>query len=147
MYILNGPKTNAYCAFCRTPRRIYNKKRSGFFEFATSAGIAIICSYVFYQSLEPQSVVFFILSLVTAEIFIQTRWRSSILCPVCGFDPVLYVKDPLKAAEKVKKHLGERKKRPESVLTRPLNLPVIDQDRAKEIERMSQSGRVLSRQI
>lgn len=138
---------NAYCAFCKTPRRIYPKKRSGMLEFVASAFIALVLSWYFFRSIEPQSVIFMVMSLVMSELFIQMRWRASILCSVCGFDPVLYVKSPLKAAEKVKKHLELREKNPERILARPINLPTISAGRAEEVEKSRKFGRVLSRQI
>ena len=45
-----------------------------------------------------------------SEIFIQLRWRLTVACPRCGFDPVLYVKDPEKAARRVRQFYDETMK-------------------------------------
>jgi len=73
----------------------------------------------------------------------------NIVCNHCGFDPVLYVRNPEKAAEKVNRKLQERKNNPASVLARPLHLPKITQKRREVIEKLRaiQSGKTVSRQV
>ncbi len=43
------------------------------------------------------------------EIFSNLRWRLAIVCKYCGFDPVVYLKNPEMAAEKVKNFMLDRK--------------------------------------
>ncbi len=56
----------------------------------------------FWQSFDGRVFLLFALNLTVAEAFVQIRWRLSLSCHHCGFDPVLYVQSPEKAAQKVK---------------------------------------------
>lgn len=69
--------------------------------------------------------VIFAFLLSMTEIVIQFRWRMSLICHSCGFDPVVYVKDPPAAARKVREKLEKRRTDPSMALARPLNLPVV----------------------
>jgi hypothetical protein len=84
-----------------------------------------------------------------SELFVSMRWRISMVCKNCGFDPILYIKEPEKAAEKVKLKLDERKLRPESILAQPLTLPTISKLRKEVIEKAKkqQKGSMISRQV
>lgn len=45
------------------------------------------------------------------------------VCRSCGFDPVIYVKNPNRAAELVRDYMDRRSHDPTALLRRPLNLP------------------------
>ncbi len=45
------------------------------------------------------------------------------VCRSCGFDPVIYVKNPNRAAELVRDYMDRRSQDPTALLRRPLNLP------------------------
>ncbi|MCB0347826.1 MAG: hypothetical protein KDD37_03280, partial [Bdellovibrionales bacterium] len=71
------------------------------------------------------------------EVFSNIRWRVSIVCQYCGFDPVLYIKSPEMAAEKVKNFMLDRKnsanfllstKQYERLPRRKIQKPLYDQD-------------------
>jgi hypothetical protein len=53
-----------------------------------------------------------------AELGVQMRWRMSIICPYCGFDPALYLRDAQLAVEKVKARLADRESDPRTLLSR-----------------------------
>ncbi len=59
--------------------------------------------------------VFLILAalLVGTEILLVVRWRIYIVCSKCGFDPVLYIKDPDLAAERVSEFMVKYDVEPE----------------------------------
>ncbi len=78
---------------------------------------------IVWQEINPKVVLFFIVYLVIAEIFVQVRWRFNVICQRCGFDPILYRRNPELAVVKVKTHLTEREKNPASLLMSPLDLP------------------------
>lgn len=59
---------------------------------------------VFWGSFEVKSVVVFMVFLGLAEFFTHFRWRMSVVCQHCGFDPVVYLKSPPAAVEKVTQH-------------------------------------------
>ena len=60
-------------------------------------------------------------------------------CRRCGFDPIVYLKDPMRAANKVKETLERRKADPSMLLAAPLSLPSISKERA-EILKKAESG-------
>jgi hypothetical protein len=98
-----------------------------------------VVMYSFWGAFDPRVLVVFAISLGITEIFIQIRWRLSVHCKQCGFDPVLYVKDPDKAAEKVTAHMLKRRQDPRYLLARPLNLPTISPAKAEALQNMLQN--------
>lgn len=139
-------KTNCYCAFCRTPRRMYLKKNIGFTNILYSFFAAVVLMYAFWQEFDPRFLVIFAVFLGITETFIQIRWRLSVFCKQCGFDPVLYVKDPGAAAAKVTAHLQRRREDPKYLLTRPLNLPTITPEKSEALRNKDKKGSLVSRQ-
>ncbi|MEZ4872320.1 MAG: hypothetical protein R2827_08755 [Bdellovibrionales bacterium] len=98
-----------YCAFCKHERRVYTKKHISFVNFLLSILASATLMFAIWQSFDARVVILFALSLIVAEIFITIRWRVTLPCPHCGFDPILYVRDPKKACEKVNNTIGLRR--------------------------------------
>ena len=103
-----------------------------------------------WQGFDPRVIMIFTVYLAITEIFIQFRWRVTIVCKECGFDPVLYLKDTDAAAQKVKIRLEQRKNDPESLLKPPLQIPKV----YKKAEKVSNAvkpkpptGALVSRKI
>lgn len=141
-------RIRAYCAFCKSQRRIYRKKRIGPWDAMAAAATALALMGLLFQDWDARAVLFFVAFLALAEIFIQLRWRMSVVCQHCGFDPVLYLKNPEAAAAKVKTRLEQRKDDPALWLADPLRIPV--RRIPKENEAASQEtkkGQRLSRQV
>lgn len=147
MLALFTKKNQCYCAFCRTPRRVYRKKSISLLNIFEALLASLAVMYMIWQKLDPRFVLFFVLFMVVGEMFVRIRWRTSMLCPHCGFDPVLYVKDPQEASRKVKVHLDRRKQDPKYMLARPLNLPALTPERAKMLDASQKKGSIVSRQI
>lgn len=114
-----------YCAFCRELRPVYAKKHVSGYDVVLSAATATLLAFAVHQDFDPRAVVYFVIALAFAELFVIFRWRLSIACPHCGFDPVLYKKAPEKAAARVKRFLDLRREDPLSALARGPRLPVI----------------------
>jgi hypothetical protein len=114
-----------YCAFCKSPRRVFRRKHTGPFQWLGCALAAAFLSYVFVQGIEPLAFGFFVGFLVAAEAFVQFRWRASVICSECGFDPVLYLQDRPEAVIRVKEHLKARAEDPMQLIKRPPGIPVI----------------------
>ncbi|MCB0364366.1 MAG: hypothetical protein H6624_00975 [Bdellovibrionaceae bacterium] len=97
------------CAFCRLERRIYRKKHIS----PTNILLAMITSLAVmigvWQAVDARVLVVFVFCLAISELFIQIRWRLTLACPFCGFDPVLYVKNPQEAASRVRVKLERAK--------------------------------------
>jgi hypothetical protein len=125
-----------YCAFCRSPRVVYKKKHVSLIDGFLALVSALLASFIFWQDVDPRCVVLFAVGLGMTEMFIILRWRLSIACPHCGFDPVLYKKSAEKAALRVKTHMGLRRSDPLSVFSPSLNLPVL----VKKTKRPPEAG-------
>ena len=102
--------------------------------------------YAFWGAFDPRVLVIMAVFLAMTETFIQIRWRLSVACKQCGFDPVLYVKEPEKAAQKVSLHLQNRREDPKYLLAKPLNLPTITPEKAEALQHKDKKGRLVSRQ-
>jgi hypothetical protein len=111
-------KRFCYCAFCRAPRQVYAKKHIGLFNFLAAAAAAVCLSYLIWQKADPRLLVFFVLISGFTETFIYLRWRSSIVCGSCGFDPVIYKSSPEKAKAAVQKFYLEKIADPRFLLSR-----------------------------
>ncbi len=104
--------------------------------------------YVLWEGLDPRAGIFFVLFLICSEIFVQARWRLSVICQSCGFDPILYKKNQNQAAQNVKIFLAEKKKNPENLLRKPLNLPVLKVNTNSEKPKyVRPKSSLLSRQV
>jgi len=120
-----GHRKECLCAFCKTPRVVHTKKGIGFLNIVASALGSLIFMAALFQGFDPRVLFIFVVFLAVSEIFVRLRWRLNIVCPECGFDPALYIKEPDRAAKKVKAHLEKRAEDPKSLLKSPLNLPVV----------------------
>lgn len=79
-----------------------------------------------WQDFNAKMFILFAIYLGGVEVFVQIRWRMSVNCPYCGFDPVLYRKDRKALVKKVKLKLELAKRRPGLMLSKHnpfLNLP------------------------
>ena len=119
-----------FCAFCRSERVVYRKRHVSAFDVALSALVSLLVSFIVWQDFDPRLVIFFVGAIITAEIFIVVRWRFSIACQHCGFDPVLYKKRPELAAERVRAYYGERMEDPMSIFSPPPKLPMLIRKKA-----------------
>ena len=70
---------------------------------------SVLLCFIFWQKLDPRLLFFWAILGGITEIFIMIHWRISVVCNFCGFDPVLYLKSPELAAEKVKTFMNDRK--------------------------------------
>lgn len=104
------------CAFCKNERRVYRKKHISALTIVSVVFLSSLFSFVFYQAVHPLMFVVALAGLSLAEVSIQLRWRMHVRCPHCGFDPVLYLRDPSRAAVKVKDFVAEKRKDPTSLL-------------------------------
>ncbi len=67
---------------------------------------------------DPRALVLFGLFIGAGEVFTYLRWRMSMSCKYCGFDPVLYKSSPARAREKVKAFYESRIGTPEFLLSK-----------------------------
>lgn len=143
----NKNKKNAYCAFCKSPRKVYTKKHINFFDIISSAVLAAAIMYLLWHGFDAKVVMIFAFIVGVSDLFIQLRWRASISCPYCGFDPVLYIRNSDMAVQKVKAFLEKKKVDPKYLLSRPLDLPTIEPEKARALQNKGQKGQLVSRQL
>lgn len=65
----------------------------------------------------------FLICLLLGELLLHFRWRLALICRQCGFDPLVYKKNPELAAVKVKTFLEKRKTDPRFLLAPAIQLP------------------------
>lgn len=80
----------------------------------------VLVTYTIFHDLDVRGLLFIGLFLLIGEMFCQLRWRASMICRNCGFDPVLYVKSPKAAGHKVKEFLEMRKDSIDHLLRPPV---------------------------
>lgn len=118
MRLFPRSKKSCYCAFCKTPRQVYSKKHANFFNILGCLILAACLSLVIWGALDPRLSVFFVLLMMASELFVYLRWRYSVVCHRCGFDPVIYKTSPEKARDLVKKFYAEKIADPRFLLSR-----------------------------
>ena len=117
-------RKSCYCAFCKTPRKVYTDKHLSYVEVLALVILSIIFTFAFYQNLDSRGLYFVVALLLIGESFSQFKWRASMICSNCGFDPVVYVRSPEQAGLKIKAFLEKRNDSPEHLLRSPVILPL-----------------------
>lgn len=114
-----------FCSFCRSRHRVYKKQHVSFINVLLSSLLSGILGVAwFWPEINFKFIVLIPFFLLVAELFIHLRWRCSLICPECGFDPILYKKSPEAASLKVQAKLEKRAQDPNSYLKPPLKIPV-----------------------
>ncbi|MBX9767068.1 MAG: hypothetical protein K2X47_07350 [Bdellovibrionales bacterium] len=107
-----------FCAFCKSPRPGAVENGIRWNSILSAILFSVFLSFLIWEELDPRALPLFIVLVMALEFASQIHWKSKIICPHCGFDPVLYVKNQGLAAEKVKEHLERRKQNPLTLLSR-----------------------------
>jgi hypothetical protein len=121
--LFSKSRISSLCAFCKSERKINRKKNLGLADYLTAGVCALIAMAVVFKDFDPRMFIFYIAFIAIGEFFVQLRWRMGVVCPHCGFDPVLYLKAPEKAADVVTQKLEQRRKDPKMLLARKLDIP------------------------
>lgn len=124
---VGGPVVHkAFCSFCTLPLRIYGKQHVGVVELAVFSFVGIVFTYLVWGDFHFVGLMVFALLTISAELIHRMRWRASVKCKACGFDPVIYKNNPDQAAALVKTQLAARKSDPLYMLKpQPKISPVI----------------------
>ena len=121
---------SCFCAFCKSPRRVYSKRHIGAIDGAYTFLLGFLLGLLIWQEVNPKFIPISITFMGIAEIVIQLRWRLSLPCRKCGFDPLLYLRNPSAAAEKVRIQFEERGKNANILVKK---LPVLENRPIKKI--------------
>lgn len=122
--VMISQRISCYCAFCKVERKVYLNKHMSLLDMLGLILFGIICTYVIFKSLDPRGLYFISILLVIGEAFAQIKWRASMLCRNCGFDPVIYVRNPEQAGLKIRAFLDKRAESPAHLLRPPIVFPL-----------------------
>lgn len=118
-----GLRKSCYCAFCKVERKVYSDKHLTLISVLGLVMLGIVMTYAIFRTLDVRGLGIVGSLLIVGEIFAQTKWRTSMICRNCGFDPVVYVRSPEQAGLKIKAFLDRRAESPEHLLRPPVVLP------------------------
>jgi hypothetical protein len=121
--VLFPQRKSCYCAFCKIPRKVYRNKNLSLLTMFGLIGLGIVMTYTIWHSFNPRGLAIVGFLLIVGEVLTQIKWRQSMICQNCGFDAVLYTRDPEKAAQKIKDFLDYRATRPEYLLRPAVQMP------------------------
>lgn len=142
----HNSRHNCYCAFCKSPRRIARKKNISFSNIIASLMASVVFMFALWQRFDPRAIIVFVVCVALAEVFVKLRWRLSVPCRQCGFDPILYKKDHAEALKRVQAQLGRRREDPKYLLAKPLQLPTISPEKSQALQERAK-GRLVSRSV
>lgn len=114
-----------YCPFCGQSRSYYLKKHLNLMDVLSCLMASLFLMLTIWQDFDPRFLALFVVFLAFSETFVMIRWRLKLNCDICGFDPILYKKDPKKMAEWVKAYMEAQKNNPSSLLKPKPNLKPI----------------------
>jgi hypothetical protein len=133
MGIFSRLHESCFCAFCKAERRVYSKKHIGLTNVLAAMLLSSGITFVFWGELDPRGLMLFCLTMVGSEVFIFFRWRSSLVCRLCGFDPVIYKRSPERAAARVREFYEKASQNPNFQLSRS---PLVErQKQQRQIEK------------
>lgn len=104
------------CAFCKLPHRVYGKNEVTLFDVAVLLLVSGLFAFLIWGEPDVRSLLIFMSLAFLLQVFVRVRWRESVKCPHCGFDPVLYKSNSEAAALKVKTFLDNRRDNPQFML-------------------------------
>lgn len=114
------------CAFCKLPRRVYRKTEVSVFDVSILLFLSGLFMFLVWGEPDMRSLILFGILTFSLQVFVRVRWRESLKCRHCGFDPILYKEDSELAADRVKDFLEKRKKNPQYLLRpKPQIEPII----------------------
>lgn len=101
MKLISRLRDQRFCAFCKSPRKLYVKKHVDLTNVVGVILVTIAVTEALYGGADPRGVFLFAVMILSGEIFIYLRWRNSVVCRMCGFDPVIYKRSPERASRLV----------------------------------------------
>ncbi len=114
-------------------RKVYSGRHLGLIEIMGIVFFGIITTYAVYHELDIRGLMFVGILLLMGELFTQLKWRTSMVCRNCGFDPVVYVRNPEAAGLKIKAFLENRSESPEHLLRPPVIIPKKNANKGKNL--------------
>lgn len=144
MRLIARVRGRCYCAFCRSPRKIYVKKHVDGTNVLLTLALAIGATSVVSGGFDARAAVMWPTLLIAAEIFIYLRWRFALTCNLCGFDPIAYKRSPQEAARKVGEFFNRKINSADFMLSRSPLLKVYKDIQARR-QKLNEYERVLGK--
>lgn len=116
-------RKKCFCAYCKTPRKVYRNKNLSLFTILGLIGLSVVLTKTIWHNIDTRGLFILAFILITGEVCAQIKWRGSMICNNCGFDAVLYVRNPEAAGLKIKEFMEYRSTRPEYLLRPSIPLP------------------------
>ncbi len=137
MKLFSRLRGRCYCAFCKAERKVYVKKHIDLTNVVGAVLLAMAVGQAYWGAPDPRALVIFCLTIVTLEVFVYMRWRSSIICNLCGFDPLVYKRSPERASQLVQAFYKEQHNNLEFWLSRS---PLVERRRQVRAQERKVSG-------
>jgi len=131
MKLISRLRGRCYCAFCKAERKIYVKKHVDLTNVVGAILLAMAVGQAYWGAPDPRALVLFCVTIVALEVFVYLRWRASLICSLCGFDPIIYKRSPEQAAQRVRAFYREREENPQFWLSRS---PLLERKRAARVQ-------------
>jgi hypothetical protein len=145
MGLISRLKGRCFCAFCKAERKVYLKKHVDLTNVLAASFLAMAITFSQWGQPDPRGAVIFAVFIAIAEVFVYSRWRASMVCKLCGFDPLVYKRSPEQAASKVRQFYDEKQQDPRFQMSRS---PLVAHHRAlKNQDRKAQQRKELQTKI
>jgi hypothetical protein len=131
MKLISRLQDQRFCAYCKTPRRVYVKKHVDLTNVLGVIVLAAVITQAYWGGADPRGLFVFCLLIMSGEVFVFLRWRASITCRLCGFDPVVYKRSPERAAALVNQFFKAQAENPQFWLSKS---PLLEVHRRMRVE-------------
>lgn len=118
MKLISRLRDHRFCAYCKAPRRVYVKKHVDMTNVIGMLAFAMAITYFAWGAPDPRGLVLFCVFISFSEVFVYLRWRTSLACGLCGFDPIVYKRSPQEASKRVQEFFAEHRDDPQFLLSR-----------------------------
>lgn len=118
MGMISRLRGRCFCAYCKAERKVYTKKHVSLTNVLAASFLAMAITFTQWGAPDPRGLMIFCVFILIAETFVYTRWRASMTCNLCGFDPLIYKRSPEQAALRVRRFFEEQQKNPRFQLSR-----------------------------
>lgn len=132
MKFISRLRDQRFCAYCRSPRKVYVKKHVDLTNVVAAGLLSAAVTMVIWGDVDPRGLMLFCLITGIGELLVYLRWRVAVVCKMCGFDPVVYKRSPEQAARLVRKFFEEHAEDPRFQLSKSPLLELHRKQRARE---------------
>jgi hypothetical protein len=115
---------------------VYLKKHIDLTNVVGAGLFAAMVTLAYWGEIDPRGILLFCLVTGISESMVYFRWRLSVVCKLCGFDPVIYKRSPDQAALQVRRFFEEQVENPQFHLSKSPLLELHRRQKARERKQM-----------